>query len=554
LVPPPMFHGFAAHAGMDSQVHSHMVTTDDRNALGGRCTPEALLVSSDSHERRRRTLWVVLAMTLTSGCASLPTGYEKTASVALAGTADTSLGAAVSRWTAEHDGQSGFYPLPTGLDALGARLALIDRAERSIDAQYFLIKDDSAGLIFAGKLVEAADRGVRVRFLLDDVFTTVVDEDLMRLDEHPNIEIRLFNPIARGGISLLNFLLDFKTANRRMHNKSFTVDNQATIVGGRNIADEYFQLTADAEFADFDMLGFGPVAAGVSTTFDRFWNHELAVPFSAFELSDERLPGLRDELDAAMRTTGDSIYRQAIAAPLVQDLLNRDATLFPADAEVITDDPDKLLNEVSRAQQILITRMADVVAAASREVIVSTPYFVPGDEGVAFWKAVVDSGVTVSIVTNSLASNNHIAVHSAYAGYRKKLLQAGVNLYEVRANAGADSTGDEGPDSLTLHTKAALIDGRYTFVGSLNLDPRSIDINTEMGVLVDAAALAEPLTERFKQRLPQLAYQLELDERGRILWRATIDGEEVTETSEPLASWGRKLNAWVQKIAPESQM
>jgi putative cardiolipin synthase len=531
-----------------------MVTTDGPYVLGGRRTSDVLPTSTESHHRRRRTLSVVLAMTLTSGCASLPTGYEKTATSALTDTADTSLGAAVSRWTAAHDGQSGFYPLPAGLDALGARLALIDKAERSIDAQYFLIKDDSAGLIFAGKLVEAADRGVRVRFLLDDVFTTVADEHLLRLDEHPNIEIRLFNPIARGGISSLNFLLDFKTANRRMHNKSFTVDNQATIVGGRNIADEYFQLTADAEFVDFDMLGFGPVAPGVSTTFDRFWNHELAVPFSAFDLSDERLPGLREELDAAMRATGDTIYRQAIAAPLVQNLLNREATLFPADSEVITDDPDKLLNEVSREQQILITRMADVVAAASKEVIVSTPYFVPGDEGVAFWKGVVDSGVTVSIVTNSLASNNHIAVHSAYAGYRKKLLQAGVDLYEVRANAVADSTDDEGPESLTLHTKAALIDGRYVFVGSLNLDPRSIDINTEMGVLVDATALAEPLTERFKQRLGELAYKLELDERGRILWRATIDGDEVVESGEPLASLGRKLNAWVQKIAPESQM
>lgn len=539
---------------MGSHVDSGMVTTDDRYALGERRTPELLRVSSRSHHRRRRTLLLVLATTLTSGCASLPTGYERAATAALTDTANTSLGAAVSRWTAAHDGQSGFYPLPAGLDALGARLALIDKAERSIDAQYFLIKDDSAGLIFAGKLVEAADRGVRVRFLLDDVFTTVADEDLLRLDEHPNIDIRLFNPIARGGMSSLNFLLDFKTANRRMHNKSFTVDNQATIVGGRNIADEYFQLTADAEFLDFDMLGFGPVAADVSTTFDRFWNHELAVPFSAFELSDARLPGLRDDLNAAMTRTGDSIYRQAIAAPLVQDLLNRDATLFPADAEVITDDPDKLLNEVSREQQILITRMADVVAAATNEVIVSTPYFVPGDEGVAFWKGVVDSGVTVSIVTNSLASNNHIAVHSAYAGYRKKLLQAGVDLYEVRANAVGDSTGDEGPDSLTLHTKAALIDGRYAFVGSLNLDPRSIDINTEMGVLVDATALAAPLAERFKQRLREVAYKLELDERGRILWRATIDGKEVVETGEPLASRGRKLSAWVQKIAPESQM
>jgi len=349
-------------------------------------------------------------------------------------------------------------------------------------------------------------------------------------------------------------LLDFKTANRRMHNKSFTVDNQATIVGGRNIADEYFQLTADAEFLDFDILAFGPVAPAVSTTFDRFWNHQLAVPLAALQISDEGLPALREDLNAAMKTTGASIYRQAIDAPLVQDLLNRTATLFPADAEVITDDPDKLLNKVSREQQILITRMAEVVAAATKDVIVSTPYFVPGDEGVAFWKRVVDSGVKVSIVTNSLASTNHIAVHSAYAGYRKRLLQAGVDLYEVRANAVTAVASGEGPDSLTLHTKAIAIDERFTFVGSLNLDPRSIDINTEMGVLVDATALAEPLAERLKQRLPELAYKLELDDRGKILWRATIDGKEVMETSEPLASGRRKFSAWVQKIAPESQM
>ncbi len=505
--------------------------------------------------KRRRTLSTVLVVALTGACASLPTDYEKAETAALTDTADTSLGEAVSRWTAAHNGQSGFYPLPAGLDALGARLALIDRAERSIDVQYFLIKADGAGLIFAGKLVEAADRGVRVRFLLDDVFTTVTDQDLLLLDQHPNIEIRVFNPVARGGISWLTFALNFKTANRRMHNKSFTVDNQATIVGGRNIADEYFQLTADAEFLDFDILAFGPVAPEVSTTFDRYWNHELAVPLSAFEISEKGLPALRERLSAAMKTTGDSIYRDAIDTPLVQNLLNRTATLFPADAEVVTDDPDKLLNAVSRDQQILITRMAEVVVAATKEVMVSTPYFVPGDEGVAFWKRIVDSGVKVSIVTNSLTSTNHVAVHSAYAGYRKKLLDAGVDLYEVRANAmAAAAASGELPESVTLHTKAASIDGRYTFIGSLNLDPRSIDINTEMGVLIDATALSGPLAERFKQRLPELAYKLELDERGKILWRATIDGKEVIETSEPLASGGRKFSAWVQKIAPESQM
>ncbi len=503
---------------------------------------------------KSRMLWVVFAMALTSACASLPTGYEKTATTALTNTEDTSLGKSVSSWTAAQNGQSGFYPLPAGLDALGARLALIDRAERSIDVQYFLIKNDSAGLIFAAKLVEAADRGVRVRFLLDDVFTTVDDQVLLALDDHPNIEIRLFNPIARGGISWLNFALNFKTANRRMHNKSFTVDNQTTIVGGRNIADEYFQLTTDAEFLDFDMLAFGPVAPQVSATFDRFWNHQLAVPLSAFEIDDEGLTTLRDKLSTAMKTTGDSIYRQAIDASLIQNLLNRSATLYPADAEVITDDPDKLLNKVSRDQQILVTRMAEVVTAATKEVIISTPYFVPGDDGVAAWKRVVDSGVKVYIVTNSLASNNHTAVHSAYASYRKKLLQAGVDLYEVRASAVAHAADEEGPDSVTLHTKAAVIDGRYTFVGSLNLDPRSIDINTEMGVLVDSTALSGPLTERFKQRLAEIAYKLELDDRGKVLWRATIDGKEVVETSEPLASRGRRFSAWFQKIFPESQM
>jgi putative cardiolipin synthase len=492
---------------------------------------------------------------LLAGCASLPTGYERTETQALSNTDGTSLGRAVTTWTGAHGGRSGFYPLPDGLDAFGARLALIDRAERSIDAQYFLIKGDMAGLIFGAKLVEAADRGVRVRFLLDDVFTTVKDEDLLLLDEHPNIEIRLFNPIARGGIRWMTFAREFRTANRRMHNKSFTIDNQVSIVGGRNIADEYFQLTSGAEFMDFDMLSFGPVAPKVSAEFDRYWNHQLSVPISAFELSDKGLPALREQLEATMRSVGETTYHQAIDAPLVQNLIAGHATLFAADAEVITDDPDKLLNKVSREQQRLVTRMAEVVSEATSEVIVSTPYFVPREEGVAFWKSVVDSGVKVTIVTNSLASTNHVAVHSAYASYRKDILRAGVHLYEVRVNAAApEATTGEHPDALTLHTKAVSIDKRYTFVGSLNLDPRSIDINTEMGMLIDSTPLSEPLAERFMHRVPQFAYKLELDDKDKILWRATIDGKEVVETSEPLASTGRKFNAWFQKVAPEGQL
>jgi putative cardiolipin synthase len=300
---------------------------------------------------------------------------------------------------------------------------------------------------------------------------------------------------------------------------------------------------------------FGAVAPKVSIEFDRYWNHQLSVPISAFELSDKGLPALREELKATLQSTGETIYEQAIGAPLVQNLLNGSAKLYAADAEVITDDPDKLLNKVSREQQKLVTRMAEVVSEATTEVIVSTPYFVPREQGVAFWKSVVDSGVKVTIVTNSLASTNHVAVHSAYAGYRKDILRAGVHLYEVRVNAAApDATTDDHPDSLTLHTKAVSIDHRYTFVGSLNLDPRSIDINTEMGMLIDSPALSGPLATRFMDRVPEFAYKLELDGKDKILWRATIDGQEVVETSEPLASAGRKFSAWFQKIAPEGQL
>lgn len=497
----------------------------------------------------------ILLLGLVAACASLPTGYEQTESYAFTDTSDTSLGQAVAKWTADHDGQSGFYPLPDGLGAFGARLALIDRAERSIDAQYFLLKNDSAGLIFAGKLIEAADRGVRVRLLLDDIFTTAKDQALLILDEHPNIDIRLFNPIARGGFGWFNYLADFKRANRRMHNKSFTVDNQVTIVGGRNIAEEYFELRTESEFVDFDMLGFGPVAPDVAASFDRYWNHTLSMPIAAFSIDVGPMTELRERALAEINTTGRSIYLKAVDTPLVQDMLTGKAVVFPADAEVITDDPDKLLNQISMDHQILVTRMAEVVAAAESEVIVINPYFIPRDTGLEFWESVVDKDVQVIVLTNSLASTNHVAVHSSYASYRKRLLEAGVDLYEARANATAvnPETGLR-LESLTLHTKLVAIDRRHIFVGSLNLDPRAIDINTEMGVLIDAPAMVAPLVESFRSQLATVSYKLEQDDRGSLEWHGVIDGAQVVESREPLASAWLRFSAWFQKIVPEGQL
>ncbi len=504
------------------------------------------------------TLWCLLLAGLLSGCATGPVDYPRSHSEVITDTEQTTAGRHVGNWRRSHPGQSGFYPLVSGMDALGARLALIDLAERTIDAQYFLMKADDAGMIIVDKLLEAADRGVRVRFLLDDVFTSVDDSALVLLNEHPNIELRLFNPVSRGGLAWLNFLADFERANRRMHNKSFTIDNQVTIVGGRNIAEEYFDLKPGQAFRDLDVFAIGPVAGEVGTTFDRFWNHPLAVPMEAFWTGREApdLAAARAEVSADLRDAMQSIYASAIGSDFVRDMIDGRITLFPATAEVITDDPEKLLNSVSAAHQTLVTRIAEVVGDADDEVVVVTPYFIPGPDGVAFWRRLGGRGVRVVIVTNSLASNNHVPVHAAYARYRHPIVRAGVELRETRVDATALPSGRDRNDreSVTLHTKAMLIDRRFFFIGSLNLDPRSIDINTEMGVLVDSPALANSLREPFFDRLPELTYRVFENPDGHLRWQGVIDGSVVIESGEPQAGAWRRLKAFFSRVLPEGQL
>lgn len=502
-------------------------------------------------------IYLLLAVLMTS-CATGPIDHPRTHSEVIQDTEDTRLGRESAAWQQAYPGMPGFYPLLSGMDALGARLAMIGMAERTIDAQYFLMKSDMVGLIFIGKLLEAADRGVRVRFLLDDIFTSVDDQVLLLLDQHPNVELRLFNPISRRGLSWLNFVGDFQRANRRMHNKSLTVDNQVSIVGGRNIAEEYFELKAGEEFRDLDMLTFGSVAGEIGATFDRFWNHELSVPMEAFRSDKDNLDleAAREELSMDLREAMQSIYAKAVGSDLLKALVDGRMPMFPAVAEVITDDPEKLLNKVSVDHQVLVTRMAEVVAKADSEVIVVTPYFIPGASGVEFWRGLAERGVRVVILTNSLASNNHIPVHAAYARYRHPIIRAGVELYEMRVDA-TEATRDNDDDafeSVTLHAKAILVDRKYTFIGSLNLDPRSIDINTEMGVLVNSADMAERLAEPFLAGLPDMTYRVVENDNGSLRWHAMIDGTGVTEDSEPQAGYWRRFKAFLSRVLPESQL
>ena len=504
-----------------------------------------------------RFLGLLLLVTIFTGCATVPFDQPKPYSKTLSDTTKTRLGQEVAQWVDQHGGQSGIYPLGEGMDALGVRLRLAEVAEKSIDLQYFLMKQDTAGLVMMNALLKAADRGVRVRFLLDDIFTTAEDQALLLINQHPNIEVRLFNPISRRGFSSLNFVGDFRQANRRMHNKSFTADNQVSVVGGRNIADEYFELKTGSEFVDFDVMVLGPIANDISESFDEYWNHSRAVPIDRITANkaDEDLETVRAEIEEEFNGLYDTVYGQALESQLLQDLIADRRRLFPAEMRVLSDSPDKLLNEISEEHMRLATNLRQVLLSAEKEVIMISPYFVPGDGGVELVRNLVDKGIRVVIFTNSLASNNHVPVHGGYARYRKKIIEAGAELYEARVNSARERRGtDEGSDTLTLHTKAFLIDRRYLFVGSLNLDPRSIEINAEMGLLVDSAELIAYMVPDPEERLEKMAYRVLLNEDGDLEWHGRIYGDEVIKTKEPDTSAWLRFKAWFLRIAPESQL
>lgn len=505
-----------------------------------------------------KSVAIFIALWVIGGCASAPLDYPKEPSTALVDTVDGREASRVSTWLDGADSVNGFYPLTEGFDAFGTRLGLMSAAEYSIDAQYFLMKPDNAGLVFAGKLLEAADRGVRVRLLLDDIFTSVEDEDLAMLDDHPNIEVRIFNPISRRGLYAFNYIGNFTLANRRMHNKSFTVDNQVAVVGGRNIADEYFQLETTGEFLDFDMLTVGPIVKEVSAEFDTYWNHKLAVPMAALfnEDDQQKLEARRQQVAREMAEAGESIYADSISTPVLKELYAQEIEPFIADAQLLTDKPDKLLEDVSEEQQIIVNAMRQALLEADSEIYIFTPYLIPRDKGMDLIRQLRARGIRVVIVTNSLATNNHTSVFSSYKTYRKGMLKAGVELWEARADA-AKIVNEDGTTELahlTLHAKGMLIDRKRVFVGSLNLDPRSIDINTEMGLLIDSPEMAEYLTDNADQNIPAVAYRLQLGDNNKITWHATIDGKELVETREPQTSAWRRFTAWFMKIAPEKQL
>ena len=513
-------------------------------------------------KRLMRVMSVAFALALSAGCATIDYDYPREASYFLPDTSDTQLGRVIEPIVARHPpDQSGFYPMNDGIDALASRLLLAEKAEVSIDVQYYLIKNDIVGRVFINSLLQAADRGVRVRLLLDDMFTTGYDIGMAALDSHPNFDIRIFNPFHRGAAGRAqSAVTGFGRINRRMHNKSFTVDNQITLIGGRNIADEYFGAREDAKFGDLDVIGIGPVVQDVSNMFDTYWNHETALPVPAFtrELDDPEaaLDDLRTRLAASTEEARNSRYGEGVEKRYLEYLQPGQRLFEWAPYELVVDSPDKGVKARAKEAASITTPLIESIRSAERELIIVSPYFVPLKSGVEALARMEERGVEVIVITNSLAANNQFTVHGGYAPSRKPLLEAGVEIYEARPDA--DVAGTEFIDAsgakATLHTKAFLVDERELFIGSFNFDPRSADINTELGVIIRDPELALIYTVLLEDALRDKTFEVFLSEDGKVRWRGYEDGTEIIYEKEPETTWGQRFAAWFARIIPKSQL
>ena len=488
-----------------------------------------------------------------SGCGSLPSLESRTPSRAFSDTASTPLGKTLAAEVARHPGLSGIEAITDGRVAFGLRVGLARAATRSIDIQTFIWHADATGMLLWEEMLRAAERGVRVRLLLDDVNGAGLDPILALLDAQPNIELRLYNPFVGRGSRGLGFLGDFERLNRRMHNKSFTVDNQVTVVGGRNVANEYFEAGEDQSFADIDVMAVGAVVPAVSDEFDTYWNSASAYPAHLI-IKREAAVG-REEF--AQRTqemiTGDAQkYAEAIArTPQAQAVVAGTLQFEWTTVRVVHDDPEKTLSTSEETSVQLLPRLQAAFGSPIKEFDLVSPYFVPGELGTEALVSLAKRGVRVQVLTNSLAANDETSVHSGYARRRKALLRAGVELYEIKPAAAtikarAAEIGKQ-HSKAGLHAKTFAVDRRSIFVGSFNFDPRSAKLNTEMGLVIDSAPLAQRLSTMFDTASPSLAYRVTLGADDKLQWH---DGTGATLDEEPESSWAQRMKVRIFSVLP----
>ncbi len=540
-------------------------------ALGLGCSNDGLGGGAQS----ARLSLFLLVFLLLNGCATLPYDYPRPISTAIYLPEKTDMGRSIQPYVAQHHGASGFYLMSSGLEAFLSRILLIDAAEKSLDLQYYIFRADLTGKFMLDHILAAAARGVRVRLLLDDWRETDrMDWWLTMMEIYPNIEVRVFNPF--GGLRSFPLARPFQAVfgperlRARMHNKAFIADNSVAIVGGRNIADEYFGASSGVYMRDLDVMALGPIVRKVSADFDDYWNCVLAIPLKAvvsYQPATEDLMSARRDLEIER----DSLKNSAYGVQMQEsDFLKRaEAGTLPlvwAPAEVLADDPLKVINPGGPERTGKMERqLRDFLESAQREILMISPYLVPGEAGVRWFQKMRERGVTVKIITNSLASTDAKVAQIGYMRYRKDLLRMGVELYEMRPMAGPHRH-EAGPPGKrrhlwvgssshgALHAKLLVLDRRTVFVGSFNFDPRSAISDTQNGIVIHSPQLAAQAADFFDlDASPSRSYRVTLRAGNGFVWTTEKNGREVRYYSEPgVGFWGDFSGRFFYLLLPES--
>lgn len=475
-------------------------------------------------------------------------------------TPECRIARAIAGLEADNPGLSGILPLVDSRNAYAARLKLIRAADVCLDVQYYIWREDVAGLLLLDELRMAADRGVKVRLLLDDNGIAKLDDELAALESHPNIEVRLFNPFVIRAPKIMGYLLDFFRLNRRMHNKSLTADNQMTIIGGRNIGDEYFGPGDQPEFADLDVLAIGAIVPEMATDFTRYWTSAssypapLILPVAPSDALDQL--ARRTQLLAATSELARA-YHDAVDARAYTDPLTHQSHEYDwVPVTMMSDDPAKALGHAPRTPSP-IGEIGAIMDQARQQLGLVSAYFVPAKAGTAMFEAMAARGVAVDVLTNALSSTDVAVVHAGYARYRRRLLKAGVRLWEMKGDAPRHPPARSGvlgslPRSSrsSLHAKTFTIDTERLFVGSFNFDPRSMHLNTELGFLMDSPALAQRLQELFNEPLRQRAYEVQLSPNGAMQWIDAGPEGTVIHTTDPGTTVVRRAQVVLWSMLP----
>jgi len=524
--------------------------------------------------RRIHLPLVALIVAILSGCTSLPPGsdFPKAASSALTHPEETRLGRQFALAARQHGGNSGFRIIPVGADGFMARMQMINAAERTLDMQYFIFHGDETGRLLTGALLRAADRGVRVRVLVDDGETEDGDEQITALEAHPQIEIRIFNPfVYRGHTELfraMEFMLTASRLDYRMHNKLLVVDNAIALIGGRNIGDQYFQIDPESQVADDDVFSAGPIVQQLSATFDEFWNSVPSIPAEALsdgKSSRKALDDHREELKEEgreLKADGVAYVKRVAVGEPFNGIVSGHLPLVWAHAQLICDSPEKKQVDNGAIEGRLMQHVVTEAAlSVQSELLMITPYLIPGDEGMQVFKDLRQRNVRIRVLTNSLESSTILLAQAGYMAYRAPLLEDGVELYEIRALLGnARGSGQTAAMSLhgnyALHAKLFVFDRKRLFIGSMNFDQRSKHLNTEIGLIIDSPVLAQQIAARFDAMVqPANAYRLALrpnDSRGSpvLLWRTQENGKPIEYDSEPARSDWQRLKAQMLSLLP----